>query len=261
MKRFNRQLFTNICLIILITFVTIAIMLSSFASKALRYEETANTVPLRVQKDEYQITAQTIGTVSNVLVQPGEHVSKGQELVDLTNSVLDHQITLLQQLSPNNGSASIELVDLETQKAAQRIYAPTDGIVSDIVSEGDPINTAQRVATIYSDDSMSIVGQFDPSEYSAVQQNSGNLTIFDDRLQTTFPVLYEGAREVVTTQNNPNGNVTLVFTLTNSSDAINLLENEKVELQLSPPETSTKPIDQFVEWYKNHILGVTETTQ
>jgi biotin carboxyl carrier protein len=256
MKAFNRKFFVNFALVTFIILVTFVVMMLSFASKAARYDQTANTVPLQVQKGEYQVSAQTIGTVSNVLVQPGQHVTKGQELVVLSNEVLDNQIAQLQKLASTDASADVELVDLETQKAAQQIYAPTDGIVSSIMNDGEPVNTLQNVATIYSDDSVNLVGRFSLSNYDAVQQNSDDLSVSDARLQTNYPVQYAGVREVVSTQNNPNGDVTLVFAFDNSQDATTLLENEQVLLQLVPPQSSTKPVDEFVDWYKTHIEGI-----
>ena len=247
----------NISIIAFVAFVTISIMLISFVVKALRYDESNNTVPLRVQKKEYQITSQTIGTVSKVMVARGGHVKRGDELAELTNTILDKQILLLEQLSATNGSASIQLVDLKTQKEAQKLYSPTDGVVSEIVTEGEPINTFQKVGTIFSDNSVDLVGRFNLSEYNQVLQNSGVLTIGVERNNSAYTVQFAGTRQIVSKLSNPNADISLVFALTNPEDAINLLQNERVKLRLVAKEKSTKPLDRLVDWYKNNIVSST----
>ena len=256
MQVFFRQILTNAFLIAVIIVITMTVMLFSFASKAVRYQTAAGVVHLKVEKKEYQISSQTIGTVSNVLVSNGQHVKRGDELINLTNVILDRQIALLQSIATTNPSASIQLVDLQTQKEAQRMYAPTDGVVSNIVTEGQSVNTLQSVATIFSDSSVSLTGPFTLSEYALVQRNSGTLLVQNRRLSADYPVTYSGTRQVVDTRNNPDANVTLVFTLVNSEDAANMLQNERVDLRLLPQQATTKPIDYFIDWYKQRVLNL-----
>lgn len=256
MPRFSRQFLINLFLVVIIVTISLVVMLFSFAAKAVRYQNTAGVVHLRVEKKEYQISSQTIGTVTTVLVSNGQHVKRGDELVDLTNVVLDKQIALLQTLIATNPSASVQLVDLETQKEAQRVYAPTDGVVSNVVAEGQSVNTLETVVTMYSDSAVSLTGSFSLNDYALVQRNSGTLLIQNSRLNAVYPVTYAGTRQVIDTKNNPDANVTLVFALVNAEDAANMLQGERVDLHLVPQQASTKPIDYFINWYKLHILNL-----
>lgn len=248
-----RQHLRNGFFIILIAGITLTVMLLAFAVKAARYDATVGVKHLTVQKKEYRISAQTLGIITSVNVEVGEHVKKGDLLAEITNQVLDKQISLLQSLSANNPSANVELVNLLTQKEAQKLYAPTDGVIGEIVTEGQSINTLERAATIYSDTAVELAGMFTLADFGALQNNNGTMKVENKRLRATFPATYAGTRQIVDIKNNPNANITLVFRLVNPEDATNMLQNERVDLHLIDDERSDKVIDRFVEWYKKHV--------
>lgn len=88
--------------------------------------------------NESQIKATLSGKVTNVYVQEGQVIEKGQKLFSLSNTNASTQ-QKSQQLTYKQ--AKVDLEDLKNQLAKLKVKAPADGVMSGMdVNEGDEIS-------------------------------------------------------------------------------------------------------------------------
>lgn len=252
MKKFTLN---DILIIGMIVILISGVMLLSFSVKSLRYAQTNGVIELQVQKKIFTVYAQTNGTLMSSSVYVGQHIKKGDLVGLLTNQTLDKQISFLQSIDDNT-SASIQLEQLQVEKAAQTLYSPTDGVVAEIASEGESINNVQKVATIYSDKAVQLIGNFSYANYTHFQENTSNLSALDNRNHQTYELEYGGTLQDVGVDDNKQNYVSLFFTFKNPNDAVNILQNERLYLPVVRQNEASKPIDSVIKFYKNSIFNL-----
>ena len=169
-------------------------------------------------QDNVMAYSQTPGSITNIFVKPGSHVSKGQVLVQLDNSVLSQQIAQAQtQLNLNktlfdrqknlwDQKIGTEVQFLQAQQALQsatkqisllrqqadqfRIISPISGTIDQMdLKLGQVIQPGQNGIRIVNADNLKVKADV-PESYSAdVNQGDKVLVVFpdaNDSLRTTI---------------------------------------------------------------------------
>lgn len=251
MKRFS---FSNIAIVLFLILFVCGVMLASFASKSKLYEQTNNAVKLTVQKKEFAIYAQTGGILASSTITVGQHVSKGEVIGLISNAGLDQQIEALSLLT-DNASAAVQLSQLKSEKLSQTLTSPTDGIVAIASVQGEAINNAQNVATIYSDNSVQLLGRFSYSNYTLFEQNTSNLIATSLRDSQKYSIRYGGTLQEVSTDQNKDSYVTLFFSFVNPNDAVNVLQGEEMTMRVVRDDGNKKPIDMIKDFFNTSIFS------
>jgi multidrug efflux pump subunit AcrA (membrane-fusion protein) len=225
--------------------------------KATKYDQTNGSIQLVVKKKEFSVYAQTGGVLSTSQVTVGQHVKKGDLIGTLSNDILDKQIAFLEGIS-DNSSAAVQLAQLQVEKESQTLIAPTDGVIASTATQGEAINNSQKVAAIFSDDAVQLVGRFNYASYNLFQQNNSVLTTKSLKDNRTYSISYGGAFQEISFGENKDSYVSLFFTFNNPNDAINVLQGEQMSFKLIDKQGHSKPIDAIINLYKNSIFNTKE---
>jgi multidrug resistance efflux pump len=203
-----------------------------------------------VVKQSVPVLALSQGIVKKVYIRPGEEVKKDQLLVELDNPVLAGKIQALQNY-PDNVSAQTEATVAEEEKKGWKMYAPVDGVVTDVlVTEGAPVQELTKVVNIYSNDNILLLAYLSNDQYAALQQLH-TTKAYSQRLNQDFTIEPDILQPDEKTDNYNEKKIGLYFTFKDNQEAQSLLNDEDLDLNLTPSSSQPvfKPIDYIVNFW------------
>jgi multidrug efflux pump subunit AcrA (membrane-fusion protein) len=243
-------LFFTIIIVIAFAVATIAL-----TRKVNDYRQQYNKgIKGTVIKEVVPVLSFSKGIVRKIHIKVGEKVKKHELLVEVDNPVLQGKVNALQAY-PDNISAQTEAKVAQQELGSLNIYSPLDGVVSDItVVEGTPVEELGKVVMLYANENMRLLGDLSVNQYTVVQQLQ-QIQAYSPRLNQTFTIIPDILKpDEKTASDFADKKISLYFVFKNKRDAISLLNNEDLDLQLAKQdEISTKPIDIFVDFWNSTL--------
>ncbi len=260
-KKINMKKFAGVLLnsIFFITVIILAFAVATIAltKKVNEYSHKYNqSIKGTIIKQVIPVLSSGKGIVKEMRVKTGQKVKKDDLLIELDNPVLERKIEVLKEFT-NNESAQTEAKVAEEELGNLKIIAPTDGIIGDIaVTQGMSVDSLSRILTFYSNENIRLLAQLDISEYQTIKRLH-QVGAYSERLNQSFYIVPDIlSPEVMTPETKiEDKKIGLFFNFQNRTDAVSLLNNEDLTLQLNTPsEKVNKPIDYFVNFW-NQLLA------
>jgi len=211
------------------------------AGRSVRSQTAMTTATFRVSRGDIRSTVQasgylepvtqqslyfsTSGQVEEVLVEPGDQITKGQVLARISNSQAD--LSLLQARNEYERSrledppATVQEKKLQLELAQKTVdgmtlRAPFDGVVGAVdISRGDQVDSKTAAITVFAPGRFRVetdVGEADIEKVQVGQTAEVNVTAYSDL------VLEGRVSRVALIANNQNGVVTIPVTVEVASD-------------------------------------------
>ncbi len=241
----------NISVIALVCLATLGVTALALANKVSGNKRTSTGAVLTVQKKEFKIVSATSGTVSKVVAKSGTFVKKGDLLAETVNEIRDRQITVLESFGNANASAQTQLVQLQIEKEKEKIYAPTTGVLANIDQEGEYIWPQQQVGLIYAAEGVVLTASITADDFKLLQQHTGPLNLTQSRLERDYQVNFVGSRTALTNAEYQESKIGAEFSFVDPADAVNMLQNEKLKLDLTQlhDDSQNRPFQVVLDWY------------
>ncbi|HZE87504.1 MAG TPA: biotin/lipoyl-binding protein [Methylomirabilota bacterium] len=246
------RVITNI--LFLFTVIIVACIIATMALvKKIDKDNTQynNGLEGTVIKQSVPILALSSGVVKKIYVRPGDTVRKNDLLVELDNPVLAGKIQALQNY-PNNVSAQTEAKVAQEEVKGWKLYAPTDGVVTDIfVNEGSPVQELMKIINLYSNDNILLLANLSNDQYASVQQLH-QTSAYSQRLNQNFAIDPDILQPDEKVNNFNEKKIGLYFRFKDEQEAQSLLNNEDLDLHINEQSTQiTKPIDYVVRFWNS----------
>lgn len=211
-------------------------------------------IAVTVVKPEIPVVSLVSGTINDIQVDLGQTIKKDEVIVTINNPLLTSQISALQSVK-NNVSAQTEAKIANSKVPFETIKSPSNGSVGEIlVKKGAAVNELTNVAVIYANENVKLLSYLSTNNYLLVKKVS-IVKAYDPRLNIDVLLHPETLqpKEVEIGQFGEK-KFGLYFTLVNPQDAISLLQNEDLVLQIdTPQEKIVKPLDFIVNFW-NGVL-------
>ncbi len=251
MKKFA-SVFLNIFFFTIIIVLAFTVATIALTRKVNEYSHRYNqSIKGSVIKQVIPVLASGKGMVKKIYVKTGQEIKKDDLLVTLDNEALAGKIDVLKQFKDNT-SAQTEAKIAEQELGNLKITAPVDGMVGDIViTEGSPIESLNKILTLYADDNVRLLAQLDVDQYQTIKRLH-EVRAYSERLNQSFYIIPDILNPNVSTPETPLDpkKIGLFFKFQNKIDAVSLLNNEDLTLQLDTQnEKVNKPIDYFVNFW------------
>lgn len=243
----------NSLFIIVIIIIVVAITSISYTQKIDQYlQQYQKGINAVVIKNKVPILALSKGIVSKVYVSEGDRVRAGQLLLEITNPLLQQQVQTLSKYK-NNTSAQTQASLAKAELQYNKVYAPSDGVVSDInVTTNTPVDEYSNLMTIYQDTNTKLLTYLSVNQYITAQKMN-KIDVFDPRLNQDFYFTIAGLKtdqESPNQQNQPTNKIALYLKPSNPKDALSLLNGETMQIEFnSTPNTVSKPVDYLVNFW------------
>ncbi len=248
--------FLNIIFFTVIILVVIAISTIALTKKVNEYrDQYKNGISGTVEKNSIPVMSFTKGVISTINIKTGDEILEGDILIELNNPSLENEIEALKKF-PKNESAQTQLGLYEQELENLIISAPIDGIVGEVLlTEGAPVDEFVKLLTIYSNDDIKLIAELTIEEYQAVKRAT-KIFAFSKRLNQSFEIIPDILNpDTKTPLKFEEKKIGQFFKFANEADAVSLLNNEDLTIQLESPEVkqTNKPVDFIVDFW-NKIL-------
>ncbi len=262
--KFKEILINTIYFTAVFVFATL-IATQSLARKVNTFQTINSPVFFYVNKEKVVVPTVVAGTVKEIMVTPGQHVSEGDLVVRIDNKMFERKIILLEQNAQNNLSAKTELDILRERRDSYNIYAPKDGVVYQMhTSEGSYLQSGEGAFTLFADDNAHLISYVTPVQYGEIQKN-GEVSIYSKRLQQAFKVRLNGigrvTKDPIAMQSNVNNaaqarKYELIFHFENSEDGAVFIEQESLQLMNAiENEAIKRPMEKVADLWNALIIG------
>ncbi len=243
--------------------VALGVATQSLARKVNSFQTLDNSILFHVDKQDIDIiTSVANSRIKEIKVSPGEHVHKGDLLVQLDMFDYKQKIKSLEGIASNNLSAKAELNTLLSQKEYYNIYSPQDGIVSNItVAAGSYVPNGSKVMTLFSDYDAKLIAYVTPKQYEEIQSKE-KLSVYSKRLEQAFKVKLNGIGKITTDYQMIENNgkkiprYELIFQFVNPDDGAVFIEQEALQFtQVYGNNDIKKPQDRVARLWNALIIG------
>lgn len=260
-----RTFFNSVINLCLLGVITAICLIATTITLTQRIDDYRNQykqgISVTVVKQEIPIVSLVSGTVNDIRVQLGQSIKNGEVVATISNPLLNSQISAYQSVK-NNISAQTEAKIAKAEVPFETIKSPVDGSVGEIlVKKGAGINEFTDVATIYANDNIRLLSYLSTNNYLLVKKES-IVKAYNPRLNLDVLLRPDTLqpKEVAVGQFGEK-KFGLYFTLVNPSDAVSLLQNEDMVLQIDTPQDKVvKPLDFIVNFW-NSILHLDQMNQ
>jgi len=234
----------------------------ALARKVNSFQTIDNSILFYVDKQDIDVVSVAGGRVKKVDVSPGEHVNKGDLLLELDMSEYNQKVKALSLVADENLSAKTELNTLLNQKEYFNIYAPQDGVVSEIsIAEGSYVPNGAKVMTLFSDYNAKLLAYVTPIQYDEIQSKE-KISVYSKRLEQVFEIKLNGIGKV-TTDYQVTGDATqkirkyeLIFQFMNPDDGAVFIEQESLQfINIATDDNIKRPLDRVAKLWNALILG------
>ncbi len=257
-----RENIVNGIVFVVVFAVALIITTQALARKVNSYQTMDNSISFSVEKQKINVVSIVSGKIKEIKVSPGEHVNKGDLLVSLDMSEYNRKIDVLKAMSDSNLSAKTELNTLLSQKEYFNVYAPQDGVVSEIsITKGSYIPGGTKVMTLFSDYDAQVIAYITPVQYEEIQ-NKEKIRVYSDRLEQAFELKLNGVGKMTTDYESFGNNgpkiskYELVFQFTNPDDGAVFIEGESLHfINITNDEGVKRPSEKIKNLWNALILG------
>ncbi len=227
------------------------------------YNLTNKVFFLSVDKEDVMVSSTIAGRVTEILVEPGAHVSEGELLVRLVDESLTPKVEALEDVAFENLSARTELELIRARASEYEIRAPRDGVVYQVaVTKGSYVQGGTPVATLFADQGVTLVGEIKPQQYALIEKNRG-MSVFSPRLGQVYTVYFHGIGRVLEKEVFSDGQITqkeeyyeVKFTLQNENEGSAFIEGERFEVVPEQQKKDRlKPAFQLARIWNGLVLG------
>ena len=236
--------------------VALAISTLALARRLNSYQANETPFSLQVQKEEVVLKNTVAGQVKTINVKTGEHVKKGDILVQLTDQGTNAKIEILERIGANNVSALTEAEVLKSLVPQLEIRAPRDGIIYKVqVVEDMYVQHNSELIVLFSDDNVRLIGMVPPEQYLDLLKQK-KLDVFSSRREQVFGVKLEAVSRVIpATQYQPSV-YELYFQFVNVKDAASFIQGESVDVVAKTREdVGFKPGKRIQAFWNSLVLG------
>jgi multidrug efflux pump subunit AcrA (membrane-fusion protein) len=255
---YNGLAFTGVFL------VAFAISTQALVHKINAYSLTNKVFFLSVDKDDVVVSSTIAGRVSEILVEPGSHVTEGELLVKLVDESLLARVSALEEVAQENLSARTELELIKARTEEYEIRAPRDGVVYELrVTKGTYVLGGTQVATLFADEGVSLIGEIKPQQYALIEKNRG-MSVFSPRLGQVYTVYFHGIGRVFEKEIFSGNNQTTLkeeyyevkFKLADEIEGASFIEGERFEVVPEQQKKDRlKPAFALARLWNGLILG------
>lgn len=242
-----------------------AIAAQALVHKINTYNLTNKVFFLSVDKEDVAVSSTISGRVTEILVEPGAHVSEGELLIRLVDESILPKVEALEDVARENLSARTELELIRARSGEYEIRAPRDGVIYQITAtKGSYVQGGTQVATIFADQGVTLVGEIKPQQYALIEKNRG-MSVFSPRLGQVYTVYFHGIGRVLEKEifSGNNGQVTqkeeyyeVKFTLANESEGSAFIEGERFEVVPEQQKKDRlKPAFQLARLWNGLVVG------
>ena len=249
------------------TFVFVAALLIStqaLARKVNTFQTITEPIFFYVDKQDITVSSTVASRVKEVLVTPGQHVSKGDLMIRLDGSDFKRKLDILQDVADENLSARTELNILKENQGAYNVYAPQDGVVYRLhVAEGSYVSVGEDLLTMFADRDARLISYVTPAQYREIQSVT-DIDVYSRRLEQAFRVKLEGISRVtygptsdgIKDNQGEDRRYELIFRFANPQDGAIFIEQESLQLIKSVNNNAIKrPLNQIADLWNALIIG------
>ncbi len=218
------------------------------------YDSTRGPLILHVDKEDIDISNYAPGKVESINVKTGQHIEKGQLILQMSDDATEAKISTLEKVSKENVSARTEVLLLKAQSSQYDIRAPRDGIVYRIDAvEGSYLNPNSSIAKLFADGDIKLTAIVDTRQYTDIQKIK-IFEVYSPRLEQTYSVIVEGIGRVIGPGiSNKSSLYEVHFKFVNPEDGISFIEGE--DLEVIAKNNDLSPANMLKKFWNSFILG------
>lgn len=210
--------------------IALAISTLALARRLNSYQTNDTPFALQVHKEEVVLTNTVAGQIKTINVKTGEHVQKGDLLVQLTDQGTQAKIEALERIGTSNVSAQTEAEVLKTLAPQFEVRAPRDGIIYKVqVVEDMYVQNNSDLIVMFSDDNVRLIGEVSPEQYLDLLKQK-KLDVFSSRREQIFGVRLEAVSRVIPATQYQASVYELYFQFVNPEDAASFIQGESVDV-------------------------------
>lgn len=248
-----KSIFNALKNLLIYAFIFVTVFMVStmaLARKINSYRSNFNNQTFEVEKEEIVLINPYEGRIAAVHVNPGEHVSKGDILVEMTDDAYESRLDVLNDFSESNLSARTEAELLRLRQNDYTIRAPRDGIIKEIdLAAGSFISANSKLLSMYADDNAKLVIYVDTLSLDEIQKTD-EVEVYSPRLEESFDIKLSGVSE----SDPENQEYKAIFAFTNQSTSSYLLNGEKVEAVPAKITDVRRPADILTDIWNGLII-------
>lgn len=253
MKNFSSFMLNSLVLLV-VFLVAFSVSSLALARKINSYRDNPGNPELTISKEEVVITTSVPGRIEQVYFNQGQHVDKGDLILELKDDTFESRIAVLEQVSDENLSASTEAELLKAQANYYKIFAPRAGIIKEIeTAQGSVIPTNTRVVTIQADTGVHLVTRMNTVEFERVQRLTA-LEVFSERLEQSYTITFVGVGEVENVYGQGN-TYEILYQFSDPNEGAAFLEGETLEVIAGHSEALERPGELVADLWNSLIIG------
>lgn len=248
--------FVNTLYFIIVIALAFSISTIALTRKVNQSKIYVNNLKGSVVKEKVIVLTLSRGIIDKVNVKSGQTIKKGDVLIKMTNPILENNYKILQKQT-NNQSAQTEASIAKINLDNLTITSPVDGVVGEVfTSEGSSVNEFTKVLLIYSASDIRLQTDLTAEQYQKIQKLA-QVNAYSSRLNQNFiitPGLLKA--EEKTPKEIAEKKIGLFFTFKDNKQAVALLNNEDLHINLEENAMANKPLSIFTDFW-NGLLGKT----
>jgi multidrug resistance efflux pump len=246
----------NLVYFMLVFGIALAISTLALARRLNSYQATNTPFVLQLRKEEVELVNTVSGQVNKIMIEPGQHVKKGDLLVQLTDDATEAKISTLEKLADENVSARTEAEVLKTLAPQYEIRAPRDGIIYKVYAVEDTyIQNNTPLLVMFSDENVKLVTEVSPDQYTELLKQK-KLDVFSSRREQVFSVKLEAVSRVIPATEHQPSKYELYFQFVNPEDAASFIQGENVDVVAKTrDEEALKPTNLITTFWNSLVMG------
>ncbi len=234
----------------------------ALARKVNTFQSMTSPIFFYVDKQDVAIVSRVQGQVEKILVSPGQHVNKGDLIMQIDMTAYNEKISALESVARDNLSAKTELKMLKRERDAFYIYAPQDGIIYSIdTAEGSFVAIGATMATLFADRDARLITYVTPIQYMELQSKQA-INVYSSRLKQAFKVKLDGIGKVTDDYQGVGNNLKkvrkyeLIFRFDNPDDGAVFIEHESLQfVNVVNSNDIQRPMTRVANLWNALILG------
>lgn len=255
MKRLiSKSTIYNVFYFTFVLVVAFAISTLALYRKINSYASESQNIELAIDKQEIIIESFLSGRVENIYVNPGQHVKKGDVILDLHYETNEENARFLNTISDDR--TATEEAQIVAKNNIYKIKSPRDGVVYEIkAAVGSSINKHTDIVRIFSDENIKLVAYADKDLYSQVQRST-QMQVFSERYQQIYSVSYESAARVEKFEEFSEPKYELIFSFADKDEGSAFLDGERLKVIPGNTELAKiKPEQRIVDFWNTFLIG------
>jgi multidrug resistance efflux pump len=254
-SRFKPIIFN--ALYLAIVFITsLALATLALTRKINSYAVTNEHLFLNIDKEEILVSNSVTGQVEKVMVQSGDHVKKGDLLINMVDDVMQAKINSLDRVANDNLSAKTESDLLKAEIPQLQIRAPRDGVVYKVnVGEGAYLNRNTELINMYADSDVKLTGLVNEVQFDEIQKNK-EIEVYSPRFEQMYTITFTGVGRVKDSTPVMGIQYEVEFLFNDPEEGVAFVPNEKLEVvSLKKQDDVKRPADVIAKFWNSFILG------